>query len=193
MKEEMMKHRILRGVLGLGLGFASMAQAELLNISSNALQSQNTETSGCTIVGSGGKSYRGIKVLIVMAEGNSADSDPVLTVKTLNTQSPTVIVNDNWRESSTENGASRSASDFSSFLRSPGKPTDAGFAVFVSPGVALCAFSREKSGGDTLRSVSISITDVTDRIQGAALYEIESKYQSEVSGSESGLIAGLVR
>ena len=188
-----MKYRILWGVLGLGLGFASMAQAELLNISSNALQSQNTETSGCTIVGTGGKTFQGVKYLVVMAEGKSADSDPVLTVKTLNTSTPVVFTNDNWRESFTENGTVLSAVDFTPLLRAPGKPTDAGFSIYASPGVALCAFSREKSGGDTLRSVSISITDVTDRIQGAALYEIESKYQSEVSGSESGLIAGLVR
>lgn len=183
-----MKRCVIGGVFGIVLGFSSVAQAELLNISSNALQSQNTNTSGCTIVGAGGKSLQGGKQLVIMAEGNSADSNPVLMVKTLNTPTPMVFFNDNWRESSTENGVVVPAIDFTPLLRAPKKSTDAAFMVFATPGVALCAFSQEKSGGDTLRSVSISITDVTGSIQGAASDEVYSKYQQEAPVLAAGLV-----
>lgn len=183
-----MKRCVIGGVFGIVLGFSSVAQAELLNISSNALQSQNTNTSGCTIVGAGGKSLNGLKYLVIMAEGNSGDSDPVLTVKSLNTSKPMVISNDNWRDSSMENGVVVSAVDFTPLLRAPRKSTDAALVISASPGVALCAFSQEKSGGDTLRSVSISITDVTGSIQGAASDEVYSKYQQEAPVLAAGLV-----
>lgn len=183
-----MKFRMVWGVLGFVFGFVSMAQAELLNISSNALQSQNTNTSGCTIVGVGGKTFKGLKYFVIMAEGGSVDSNPVLTVKTLNTPTAMVFSNDNWREPFTENGVVASAIDFTPLLRAPGKSTDAAVAIYASPGVALCAFSQEKTGGDTLRSVSVSITDVTDRIQGAASHEVYSKSQQEAPGLAAGLV-----
>jgi hypothetical protein len=183
-----MKRCIVWGVLGFGVNFVPMAQAELLNISSNALQSQNTNTSGCTIVGAGGQSFRGAKILVIMAEGKSADSNPILTVRSLNLSTPVVITNDNWREPVTENGVSSSAIDFTPLLRAPGKMTDAAVIIYATPGIALCAFSQEKSGGDALRSVSISITDVTSRMQGAASHEVEAKYQQETPELAAGLV-----
>lgn len=183
-----MKRRVICGVFGFLIGISSVAQAELLNISSNALQSQNTSTSGCTIVGAGGKTFKGAKYLVIMAEGGSADSNPVLTVKTLNTSKPMVIISDDWRESFTENGVVTPAIDFTPLLRSPGKLTDAAVMVFATPGVALCAFSQEKSGGDALRSVSISITDVTGSIQGAASYEVDAKFQQNTPELAAGSV-----
>lgn len=183
-----MKNRVFLSVLGLGLGFSFAAQAELLNISSNALQSQNTETSGCTIVGAGGKTYKGAKYLVIMAEGKPADSDPVLTVKTLNTSTPMVFTNDNWRESFTENGRVLSAVDFTPLLRAPAKQSDAAIIIFATSGVALCAYSKEKSGGDTLRGVSISITDVTSGMQGATSHEVDAKYQQETLELAAGSV-----
>ena len=52
-----MRQGILKSVLGMSLGLAMTTgvHAELLNISTNAVQSQNTPTAACTIVGAGGK------------------------------------------------------------------------------------------------------------------------------------------
>ncbi|MFN9726856.1 hypothetical protein [Acidovorax sp.] len=158
-----------------GLSFASAAQAELTNISTNALQSQNTETSGCTIVGRGGKSLNGLKYLVILAEGKSSDSDPTLIVKSLNLNPAVTLTNDNWRDPTVQNGVPLPFVDFSPLLRAPAKLTDSAVLIYVTPDVALCAFSKEKTGGDALRAVSVSITDVTGYIQGATSLELKEE------------------
>jgi len=162
-----MRLHTLSGICALGLGLASGAQAELLNISSNALQSQNTFTSACTIVGTGGKSRPdGGKTFVILAEGSATDSDPMLTVTF--SKGP-VLTNDNWLELTYTDGAPSSNPHYvEDWLgRRAGRTSDAGMVVISYPGHWICATSREKSGGDTLRSVSISITDVTARAANA--------------------------
>lgn len=156
-----MRLYVSSGICLLVLGLASGAQAELLNISSNALQSQNVSTAACAIVGSGGKTRpNGRKELAVLAEGRAGDSDPKLTV---NISDGTVLTNDNWLEETYENGKQvPNPGNLESWLGRPaGRMSDAGMVIWALPGEWLCAHSNEKSGGDNLRPVSISITDVT--------------------------------
>lgn len=55
---------------------------------------------------------------------------------------------------------SSDASLIRTLLRAPGKAVDAGLVVTAAPGVALCAWSNERTGNG-LYPASISITDVT--------------------------------
>lgn len=170
-ENKIVRLHILSSIFALGLGLVPGAQAELLNISSNALQSQNSSTAACAIVGSGGKSRPdGRKELAILAEGKTGDSDPKLTVKI---SDGTVLTNDNWLEQTYENGKPvPNPSDLESWLGRPaGRVSDAGMVIWAFPGEWLCAHSNEKSGGDILRPVSISITDVTTKAGDARSLE----------------------
>ncbi len=169
-----MRIHILSSICALGLGLASGAQAELLNISSNALQSQNTATAACAIVGAGGKTDPdGSKKFVILAEGKANDSDPMLTVTF--SKGP-VVTNDSWLELTYADGVPDPNPHYvENWLgRRAGRASDAGMVVFAYPGGWICASSREKSGGDTLRPVSISITDVTARSSNAKSLVLET-------------------
>lgn len=144
---------------------ALSAQAGLLNISTNNLQSRSLSASGCAIVDSTGPTYQGYKVLIVFAESREGNSDPVLMVQDL--RGTNVWANDDWTDSQYLNGArlNVSASDLAATFRNsvgrtPGLATDAGLLALFRPGEAICAFSREYVS-ESLRSVTIAITDIT--------------------------------
>ena len=156
--------------------------AGLLNISTNNLQSRTASASGCTIIETGGITFQGSKILIVFAESNEANSDSTLVVQDL--KGVNVWTNDDWLGDRYLNGSPRggNSSDLttvysSSIGRTPGRPTDAAILVAFAPGEAICAFSKEKTT-DNLKSVSISITDVTPlstksySIQGHDIFKI---------------------
>lgn len=141
------------------------AQAGLLNISTNNLQSRTASASGCTIIEGGGATFQGSKILIVFAESNEENSDSTLVVQDL--KGINVWTNDDWLGNRYLNGSLRGGTPAeittvynSGVGRTPGRPTDAGILVAFSPGEAICAFSKEKTT-DNLKSVSISITDIT--------------------------------
>ena len=155
--------------------FTLSSHAGLLNISTNNLQSRTASASGCTIIESGGTTFQGSKVLVVFAESNEENSDSTLLVQDL--KGVNVWTNDDWLGSRYLNGSllGGSSSDVTTVYtsgvgRTPGRPTDAGILVSFLPGEAICAFSREKTT-DNLKSVSISITDVTSL--ATKVYSIE--------------------
>lgn len=141
---------------------AAQANAELMNISSGAIQSQNFATISCTVIGSGGASWRGGKVIMVLSEANSAGSNPVLVSQNLDTGD--TLANDTWNGPYIYNGQTMpglSAAAVQAVLRLPGSPNDAALLLGALPGQRVCVRSSEVSGGDTLRAVALSITDVT--------------------------------
>ena len=142
---------------------ASQASAQLLNVSSGAIQSQNFATVSCTVVGAAGSTWRGLKVLAIMSEANSQGSNPVITARSLDTSE--AMSNDTWNGPYVYNGqtyAGYNAAWFNSMIRAPGSPNDAALFLSTPPGSRICVWSSEASGGDTLRAVALSITDVTD-------------------------------
>jgi len=152
------------------------SHAGLLNISTNNLQSRTASASGCTIIESGGATFQGQKILVVFAESNEENSDSTLTVQDL--KGLNVWTNDDWLGNRYLNGSLRggdSASITSVYTagvgRTPKRPTDAGILVAFNPGEAICAFSKERTT-DNLKSVSISITDITSL--STKSYSIES-------------------
>lgn len=141
---------------------AAQANAELMNISSGAIQSQNFATISCTVIGSGGASWRGAKLMMVLSEANSAGSNPVLVAQNLDTGE--TLANDTWNGPFIYNGRmmqAMSASAVQAVLRLPGSANDAALLLAALPGQRVCVRSSEVSGGDTLRAVALSITDVT--------------------------------
>lgn len=182
-----MRIHILSGICLLGLGLVSGAQAELMNISSNALQSQNTSATACSIVGPGGKTRPdGRRLFVILAEGKANDSDPMLTTTFPN---KSVVANDNWRELSYSNGMpGTEPQPVEDWLGRPaGRASDAGTLVWALPGEWICASSHEKSGGDTLRPVSISITDVTARASDAKFLRMDAPNDGDSRGVVSGV------
>ena len=142
---------------------ASQAQADLLNISTTTIQSQNTSAIACTIVGTTGNTWQGLKVLQVMSEAQQGDSNPVLVAELL--ENGETLANDNWTGPWLANGTPNPAPSpafFQALLRTPAGPNDAALVASVPPGWRLCVHSREVSGGDALRRVQVAVTDVTD-------------------------------
>jgi hypothetical protein len=174
-----MRRGILKSVVvtGLGLAVTTGVHAELLNISSNAMQSQNTPTAACTIVGRGGKTMAdGRKLFVVLAEGKAADSNPSLVVKA---SDGSVVSNEDWTSTTIDFTGQPVWTDTAGWLgRSPGRESDAGTVVTALPGTWFCVTSREVSGGDVLRPVAVSVTDVTDKVGSAKSYAV---------GSDAGL------
>lgn len=149
------------------LAGASQANAQLLNISTGALQSQNTPAIACTIVGTAGSSWRGMKALVVLAEANSAGSNPMVVAELL--ENGETMSNDTWTGPYTGNGVSYAPPPlnlYPSLLRAPYGPSDAALLISVPMGWRLCVRSAEVSGGDSLRRVALSVTDVTDTFIG---------------------------
>lgn len=142
---------------------ASQAHAELLNISTQALQSQNTAGVACTIVGTSGSTWRGLKALMVFSEASSAGSNPKLVATLL--ENNETMANDTWTGTFWVNGVAKpglSPDVFGALLRRPMGADDAALLVSVPPGWRVCVSSTEVSGGDTLRRANVQITDVTD-------------------------------
>jgi hypothetical protein len=158
------------------LFFISTSQAGLLNISTNNLQTRTASASGCTIIENGGPTFQGQKILVVFAESKEENSDSTLVVQDL--KGLNVWTNDDWLGNRYLNGSLRGG-DSTSIInvytagvgRTPGRPTDAGILVAFAPGEAICAFSKERTT-DNLKSVSISITDITSL--STKSYSIES-------------------
>lgn len=174
-----MRHGILKSVLGMSLGLvmAAGAHAELLNISTNAVQSQNTPTAACTIVGKGGKTMPdGRKVFVVLAEGKAVDSNPTLVIRFSDNSTGS---NDDWNSTSIDASGKPIRTNTAGWLgRNPGRESDAGTVVAAIPGEWFCVTSREVSGGDALRPVAISVTDVTAKAASA---------KSAAVGADAGL------
>lgn len=170
-----MRRGILKSVLGTGLGLAvaTGVHAELLNISTNAMQSQNTPTAACTIVGKGGKTMvDGRKVFVVLAEGKAVDSNPSLVIKA---SDGSVVSNEDWNSTTIDFTGKPVRTDTAGWLgRNPGRESDAGTVITASPGTWFCVTSREVSGGDVLRPVAVSVTDVTDKDGSAKSYAVDS-------------------
>ncbi len=164
LREDVMKVSFARCLLSaLVLAGASHANAQLLNISSGGWQSQNSPAIACTIVGTAGSSWRGMKALVVLAEANSAGSNPFLVAELL--ENGETMANDTWTGPYMANGAVKAplpATTYPSLLRAPYGPNDAALLITVPLGWRLCVRSTEVSGGDTLRRVALSVTDVTD-------------------------------
>lgn len=184
-----MRQGILKSVLGMGLGLvvAAGAQAELLNISTNAVQSQNTPTAACTIVGKGGKTMAdGRKAFVILAEGKAVDSNPTLVIRF---SDGGVLTNDDWNSTSIDVNGKPFKADIAGWLgRNAGRESDAGTAIAASAGEWFCVTSREVSGGDALRPVAVSVTDVTERDSSAKLNAVAAD-----AGLRSGGWAGSPR
>ncbi|MEY6432057.1 hypothetical protein ABC977_06490 [Thioalkalicoccus limnaeus] len=138
---------------------AAGSYAELTNISTTSLQSENVAAIACTIVGSAGASADGYKALVFLSEGR----DPVLTVRGLSAGAATYF-NENWGSQVYVDGRAdgSDADQIQALLRPAAGPNDAGMLLFVRPGVGICAWSNENIGsGSTLYQAAISITDVT--------------------------------
>lgn len=141
---------------------ASQANAQLLNISTQALQSQNTPGVACTIIGTAGNTWHGMKVLVVVSEATSGDSNPRLVARLL--ENNETMANDDWAGTIWSNGTpiQNQPQIYSALLRAPMSPTDAALLMSVPPGWRVCVSSTETSGGDALRRANVQITDVTD-------------------------------
>jgi len=174
-----MRQGILKSVLGmsLGLAMATGVHAELLNISTIAVQSQNTLTAACTIVGAGGKTLPdGSKVFVVLAEGKAVDSNPTLVIRFSDNSTGS---NDDWNSTSIDASGKPVRINTAGWLgRNPGRESDAGTVILAMPGDWFCVTSREVSGGDALRAVSVSVTDVTAKATSA---------KSATVGADTGL------
>lgn len=163
-----MKHRQWMGFVASAC-LAFSAHADLLNISSTALQSSSEEAIACTIIASGGSTYQGYKVLVAYSEGGAADSNPTLRVRSLS--STVVFENDNWQGMQYINGQSvNNGSDLaglytSTLGRTPSQKNDSALLVLFSPGEAVCAHSKEVSN-TSLKKVSVSLTDITNMVLG---------------------------
>lgn len=184
-----MRQGILKSVLGMSLGLvmAAGAHAELLNISTNAVQSQNTPTAACTIVGKGGKTMPdGRKVFVVLAEGKAVDSNPTLVIRF---SDGGVVSNDDWNSTSINVDGKPFNAQVAGWLgRNAGRESDAGTVIVAPAGVWFCVTSREVSGGDALRPVSVSVTDVTERDVNAKSNAVDAD-----AGLRSGGWAGSSR
>jgi hypothetical protein len=177
-----MRQVSLKSVWGmsLGLAMATGVHAELLNISTNAVQSQNTPTAACTIVGKGGKTMAdGRKVFVVLAEGKAADSNPTLVIRF---SDGGVVSNDDWNSTSIDVNGKPFKPNVAGWLgRNAGRESDAGTVVVASAGEWFCVTSREVSGGDALRPVAVSVTDVTEK---------EASAKSNAVDADAGLRSG---
>lgn len=155
---------------------ATASHAELINISTTSLQSQTQSAIGCAIVGTGGASYSGRKVLVILSEGLDPVSDPVLRVRSVS--GGKTYSNDDWGSSTYVDGvaAPSDASLIRTLLRAPGDSFDSGLVITAAPGVGVCAWSNERTGSG-LYPASISITDVT----AAALVRLSDPLREYVS------------
>jgi len=175
-----MKYRFLTGVIFSACVTLS-AHADLLNVSSTSLQSTTEEAIACTIIATGGLTYQGYKVLVVYAEGAS-DSNAKLTVRSL-TRGDT-YTNDDWQGiiyyqgQSVGTGADLSNLYAGTLGRTPSRTSDSAALVLFSPGEPVCAYSREVSS-PSLKRVSVSITDITNKIQGTRSLSTQETYLLE--------------
>jgi len=149
-------------VAGLMLA-ASAAHAELMNISATATHSaSDLQGIACTIVGTTGPLYRGTKILFVFAESAGTSRDTKVRVSSLKYN--LVVTNEDWRKPWSINGESfvhDSEILYSSFLRTPNKPTDAALIYFADPGEAVCAYSNEQTSDGGQYAVQIAFNDMT--------------------------------
>lgn len=149
-------------VAGLLLA-ASAAHAELMNISATATHSASgLQGIACTIVGTTGPLYRGSKILFVFAESAGNSRDTKIRVSSL--KYDLVVTNEDWRKPWSMNGEAfvhEAEILYSTFLRTPYKPTDAAIVYFADPGEAVCAFSNEQTSDSGQYPVQIAFNDMT--------------------------------
>lgn len=157
------------------------AHADLLNVSSTSLQSATEEAIACTIIATGGLTYQGFKVLVVYAEGSS-DSNARLTVRSLTRGD--AYTNDDWQGTIYYQGESVGlGTDLANLYagtlgRTPSRTSDSAALVLFSPGEPVCAYSKEVSNPN-LKRVSVSITDITNKIQGTRSLSTQETYLLE--------------
>lgn len=150
--------------------FTFSAHADLMNISSTSLQSVSQQAIACTIIANSGPTYQGYKVLVAYAESTGPDSNSEMHVDSLKYKIS--YTNGDWRGTQYLNGeavtnGADNANLFAATLgRTPGRPTDSALLLLFVPGDAVCAYSRDVSSS-SLKGVSVSLTDITSRIQGA--------------------------
>lgn len=175
------KYRLFMGAI-VSACVTLSAHADLLNISATSLQSTTEEAIACTIIATGGLTYQGYKVLVVYAEGGASDSNARLTVRSL-TRGDT-YTNDDWLGTIFYQGQSVGAgADLANLYagtlgRTPSRTSDSAALVLFSPGEPVCAYSREVSNPN-LKRVSVSITDITNKIQGTRSLTTQETYLLE--------------
>ena len=157
----------LRNTLLLTLLYSTVftVRADLLNVSTNVLQSQANPAVACTIVGTDGPTWRGLKAIMVMSESMQSGSDPSLSVQDI--QSGATITNDDWGGSWVLDGVPQPAlsrTTITALLRVPKGTLDALVLASVRPGASICAYSKETKGGSSQALASISLTDVTNNV-----------------------------
>jgi hypothetical protein len=142
---------------------ASAAHAELMNISATATHSaSDLQGIACTIVGTTGPLYRGSKILFVFAESAGNGRDPKVRVSSM--KYDLVVANEDWRKPWFLNGEAfvhDAEILYSSFLRTPYKPTDAALIYFADPGEAVCAYTNEQTSDGGQYAVQIAFNDIT--------------------------------
>lgn len=173
-----MKKSLLAGLIATTFVILP-AHADLKNIATASLQSTTEEVAACTIIATGGLTYQGYKVLVVYAEGSSSLSDPKLTVRSLTRGDS--YTNDNWQDTVFYQGQAISVGANLANLyrgtlgRTPANNSAAAAVVLFSPGEPVCAFSREVSN-PSLQRVAVSITDITNQVQGARSLTTQEHY-----------------
>ena len=154
-----MSLRIAAGRCLLIWGIVTAAQAQngsLLNVSVLGDARWDEPQVGCTIVD-------GFRALAVLAEAETAHTDPYLEVRNLfdpNPNDPTVLSNDDWRTLITDekeilrNGIGRL----------PNRSTDAAI-LMTATNAAVCAEAYEDVDGAPAGRISVQITDITASIR----------------------------
>lgn len=153
-------------VTGIALAVMSlMANAELMNISANGVQTADQGATACTIVDTGTVPIDGTALLIVLAEGSGNPDLLVWSMDRLyesrnkdwadgvDVTVPGLTYHLNLREMD-------AGLVYPTFLRAPTKLTDAAVFLFARLGERICATTYDRSGSAKSNLVSLSITDI---------------------------------
>ncbi len=161
-----MKYRYWMGLVA-SVCLINAAHADLLNISTNSLESSTEEAVACTIIGTTGATYQGYKVLVAFSEAMGSGANPTMRVQSL--RSNIVYTNDDWQGmqylngQALGNGAAIAGMYTNGVGRTPNAATDSGILTMFSPGDAVCAYSKDVSN-TSLQKVSIALTDITEKV-----------------------------
>lgn len=175
---EFIMHFRQLALAGLASALCSQASADMLNISTTGYHSGNTPQIACSIVSTGQPTYQGYRVLFVFAEKYSNGVDPLVLATSLSRSYE--AYNFDWQDTVYVNDVATDPFDaadlYSSYLRLPNAPLDAGLVFFALPGEAVCAYSWEETNSGAMVGVSVSITDVTKNVLASSGTEMERKF-----------------
>lgn len=180
---------------------AAMANAELMNISANSVQTGTQAAVACTIIDDGTTLLSGGGIMLfVFAEGSGA-GDPDLRVWSLDRDY--VTTNNNWGDGVdiSVNGQAghinlrdvdpNGGLVYPTLLRAPRRANDAAAFILVNRGEKICAQSLDRSGTGSSQAVSMSITDL-NAIAFKSLAVKTEEEQGKPTGTRGALIDRVV-